>query len=101
MTESAELETFSEVKAHANRVDWMKGMEDEMKLLYDNHTYELEILPKGKRALKNNWVYKIKHEEGSNKPRFKASPHSVQAGSKTHLSGKRNRSVQQDQHSGS
>ena len=29
-------------------------------------------LPKGKRALKNWWIYKLKQEENSFKPRYKA-----------------------------
>lgn len=53
------------MKAHVNRVDWMKAMQDEMKSLHDNHTYELTTFLKGKKILKNKWVYKIKYEEGS------------------------------------
>ena len=29
-------------------------------------------LPKGKRALKNKWVYKLKTEEQNSQPRYKA-----------------------------
>ncbi|CAL1371306.1 unnamed protein product [Linum trigynum] len=47
-------------------------MKDEMDSLYENKTFELVKLPKGKRALKNNWVFKIKHDEHNRQPRFKA-----------------------------
>ena len=47
-------------------------MQDEMQSLHENHTYELVKLPKGRRALKNKWVYRIKFEDGSSKPRYKA-----------------------------
>ena len=47
-------------------------MQEEMKSLHENLTYELVKLPKGKRALKNKWVYRIKMEEQSTKPRYKA-----------------------------
>lgn len=70
--ENGESETFSEVKAHVNGMDWMMAIQDEMKSLHNNQTYELAILLKGKRALKNKWVYLIKHEEGSTKPGYKA-----------------------------
>ena len=30
---------------------WLDAMQDEMKSLHDNHTYDLVKLPKGKRAL--------------------------------------------------
>ena len=47
-------------------------MQDEMKSLYENKTFELVKLPAGKRALKNKWVFRIKQEEHSLQPRFKA-----------------------------
>lgn len=72
MIENDELETFGEVKAHVNRLYWMRVMQDKMKSLYDNHTYELVTLLKGKKTLNNKWVYKMKHEEGSSKLRYKA-----------------------------
>ena len=50
----------------------MKAMQDEIKFLHDNHTYELVNLRKGKRVLKNKWVYRIKHEENNTQPRYKA-----------------------------
>ena len=37
-------------------------MQEEMKLLNENHTYNLVKLPKAKEALKNKWVYKLKTE---------------------------------------
>ena len=43
-----------------------------MRSLHKNETFELVKLPKGKRALKNKWVFRIKHEEHSPQPRFKA-----------------------------
>jgi len=47
-------------------------MQDEMQSLHDNHTYELMKLPKGKRASKNKWVYRLKYEDRSSNPRYKA-----------------------------
>ena len=35
-------------------------MQDAMDSQHENHTYELTELPKGKRALRNKWVYKLK-----------------------------------------
>ncbi|GJZ45421.1 putative RNA-directed DNA polymerase [Tanacetum coccineum] len=45
---------------------------NEMKSLYENNTFELTKLPKGKRALKNKWVYKLKNAEYTPRPRYKA-----------------------------
>ncbi|CAL2226287.1 unnamed protein product [Prunus armeniaca] len=47
-------------------------MHEEMQSLHENHTYDLVNLPKGRRALKNKWVYRPKTEENNSKPRFKA-----------------------------
>nr|GFD19733.1 retrovirus-related Pol polyprotein from transposon TNT 1-94 [Tanacetum cinerariifolium] len=43
-----------------------------MNSLHENNTFELVKLPKGKRALKNKWVYKLKTEEHTSRPRYKA-----------------------------
>jgi ATP-binding cassette subfamily B (MDR/TAP) protein 1 len=43
-----------------------------MQSLHENLKYKLVALPKGKRALKNKWVYKLKTEENNSRPRYKA-----------------------------
>ena len=43
-----------------NKKEWKSAMQEEMDFLHKNHTYELMKLPKGKKVLKNNWVYRIK-----------------------------------------
>jgi ATP-binding cassette subfamily B (MDR/TAP) protein 1 len=43
-----------------------------MKSLHENHTFELVKLPKGKRALKNKWVFRLKIDEHCSRPRYKA-----------------------------
>ncbi|CAM8895692.1 unnamed protein product [Rhodiola kirilowii] len=46
-------------------------MDDEMKSLLANETWELVELPRGKKALHNKWVYRIKEEANGSK-RYKA-----------------------------
>ncbi|CAL1369479.1 unnamed protein product [Linum trigynum] len=58
--------------SHEDKEAWNKAMQEEMKSLQENHTYDLMKLPKGKISLKNKWVYKLKTEETSSKPRFRA-----------------------------
>ncbi|PKI46443.1 hypothetical protein CRG98_033141 [Punica granatum] len=50
---------------------WELVMEDEMNSLMSNSTWELVELPKGKKALHNKWVYRIKEEADGSK-RYKA-----------------------------
>ena len=47
-------------------------MQDEMKSLHDNHTYDLVKLPKGKRSLENKWIFKMKQDANSTFPKYKA-----------------------------
>ena len=47
-------------------------MEEEMDSLKKNFTYDLVKFPEGKKALKNKWVFKIKHDEPSGQSRYKA-----------------------------
>ena len=47
-------------------------MQEEIKSLHDNKTWDLVEWPKGRKDLKSKWVYWIKHEGKENKQGFKA-----------------------------
>ena len=47
-------------------------MQEEMDSLLHNHTYDLVARPKVRTVLRNKWVYKVKEEEKSSQPRYKA-----------------------------
>ena len=47
-------------------------MKEEMQSLIENQTYDLVELPKGRKALRNKWVLKLKNEENNPNPRYKA-----------------------------
>jgi hypothetical protein len=53
VTDGGELECFDEAMSHEKKSEWLKAMEEKMKSLHENHTFELVKLPKGKRALTN------------------------------------------------
>lgn len=72
VTDGGEPETYDEAMSHVHREKWYDAMQDEMKSLHENHTFELMELPKGKRALKNKWVYRLKCDDTSSQPRYKA-----------------------------
>ncbi|RDX94527.1 hypothetical protein CR513_23084, partial [Mucuna pruriens] len=54
------------------RQKWLDTMQDEIKSLHDNHTYDLVKLPKGKKVLENRWIYRVKQESNSTSRRYKA-----------------------------
>ncbi|KAM1056289.1 hypothetical protein ACFX14_029654 [Malus domestica] len=70
LTNYGEPETYEEARAHNDSDKWMKAMESEMDSLLKNDTYELVELPKGRKALKNKWVFKLKRDD--NMTRYKA-----------------------------
>lgn len=70
LTDGGEPENFQEAMSNDQKGKWLSAMQEELKSLLENHTYELVKLPKGKRALKNKWVYRLKIEEYSH-PRYK------------------------------
>jgi len=58
--------------ADSHKVEWMKVIQEDMKSLHKNHTYDLVELLKRRKALRNKWVYRLKNEENSPRPRYKA-----------------------------
>ncbi|CAL9017851.1 unnamed protein product [Prunus brigantina] len=57
LTDGGEPECYKEALTHDQHDEWLKAMHEEMQSLHENHTYDLVNLPKGRRALKNKWVY--------------------------------------------
>ncbi|GJT46799.1 retrovirus-related pol polyprotein from transposon TNT 1-94 [Tanacetum coccineum] len=72
LTDGGELECYAEAIEDEHKKEWFEAMEYEMNSLHKNDTFELVKLPKGKRALENKWVYKLKTEEHTSRPRYKA-----------------------------
>ena len=64
-TDEGEPEYFEEAISHWHKSECVKAMQEEMKSLNKNHTYNLVKLPKGKRVSKNKWVYRLKTENNS------------------------------------
>ncbi|KAK9914377.1 hypothetical protein M0R45_038160 [Rubus argutus] len=72
MTSDGEPEKFEEAITHKDSDKWMMAMQSEMESLLKNGTYELVKLPKGRKALKNKWVFKLKKDENQQLTKFKA-----------------------------
>jgi hypothetical protein len=72
MTDVGEPSCYEEAVSDEHKNEWSETMQDEMKSLYENDTFELVSLPKGKKVLKNKSVYRVKIEDHSSDPRYKA-----------------------------
>src|ERR1043165_6788236 len=56
-----------------NKIEWLKAMDDEMKSLHDNDTWELIKKPAGARLVNCKWTFKVKEGiEGVTSKRYKA-----------------------------
>ena len=71
LTDGGEPSCYEEALSDQHKDQWLDAMHDEINSLYENSTFELVNLPKGKKALKNKWVYRLKTEENSSHPRYK------------------------------
>ena len=72
LTDEGEPNCFQEACKVEHSKEWKKAMEEKMNSLLENKTWELVNLPKGRKALQNKWVYRIKHEGDKKKERYKA-----------------------------
>lgn len=54
------------------KADWHAAMNEELKSLEENRTWDLVTLPEGKRALNCKWVLRKKTDEKGNLEKFKA-----------------------------
>ncbi|KAH9701426.1 hypothetical protein KPL71_024990 [Citrus sinensis] len=62
LTEDEEPSTFHEALNSSDVALWMTAMQEEIKALHKNKTWELVPLPHGRKAIGNKWVYKIKRD---------------------------------------
>ena len=72
LTNYGEPECYQEVVECEDKEEWLAAKRDEMNFLLVNHTYDLVSLPKGRKAFKCKWVFKLRTQENSSKPKYKA-----------------------------
>ena len=51
---------------------WMAIMQEEIEDLHKSQTWELVALPKGRKAIGNKWIYKIKRDDNDQVERYRA-----------------------------
>ena len=62
LTNEGEPKTYQEAILHKSKKEWVKAMQEKVRSLLKNHTYDLVKLPQGKKSLRNKWVYRLKTE---------------------------------------
>lgn len=68
----SEPQTYNQAVSGNDRENWILAMEEEMKSLHENGTWELTDLPENKKPIGCKWVYKIKTNENGVVTRYKA-----------------------------
>ena len=63
LTDGGEPETYQAAILHESKKKRVKSIQEEVRSLLENHTYDLVKLPQGKKALRNKWVYILKTEK--------------------------------------
>ena len=71
LIDGGEQETYQEVILHEGKKECVKVMQEEVRSLLENHTYDFVKLPQGKKALRNKWVYRLKTENNGSQLRYK------------------------------
>ncbi|KAH9647728.1 hypothetical protein KPL70_025300 [Citrus sinensis] len=67
-----EPSTFHEALNSSDIALWMTAMQEEIEALHKNKTWELVPLPRGRKAIGNKWVYKIKRDGNNQVERYRA-----------------------------
>lgn len=67
-----EPRSFREAMISPKKVEWKMAMEEEIRSLIENQTWELVVLPPGKKTIGCKWIYKMKTDENGKIVRYKA-----------------------------
>ena len=67
-----EPKTLKQAMSCVDADKWKKAMEDEIKSINQNKTWDLVKLPKNKRAIGCKWVYKLKRDDNGQVCSYKA-----------------------------
>lgn len=60
--------------SHEDNNNWLRVVQDEMNFFFSfflNETYKWEQLPKGRKTLKNKWVFKLKRDNSRKLMKYK------------------------------
>ena len=68
----SEPNSYSEAKVSENSQEWQSAMDEEMKSLAENNTWELVDKPDNRMVIDNRWVYRVKTNLDGTVDKFKA-----------------------------
>ncbi|KAH9651797.1 Integrase catalytic domain-containing protein [Citrus sinensis] len=72
LIEDGEPSTFHEALNSSDVALWITAMQEAIEALHKNKTWELVPVPRGRKAIGNKWVYKIKRDGNEQVERYRA-----------------------------
>ena len=72
INDEVEPHSFSEAIRGDSREHWIRAMQNEITSLKENQTWNLERLPRGRKAIPCKWIFKIKRNPDGSISKYKA-----------------------------
>ena len=63
---------YEEAMMSPDSAKWLEAMKSEMGSMYENKVWTLEVLPEGRKAIQNKWIFKRKTDADGNVTVYKA-----------------------------
>ncbi len=67
-----EPQSIREIESRSDAQQWHQAIQEELKSLDENKTWDLVDLPKGQRMVKTKWIFKVKRDSDGKVSRYKA-----------------------------
>jgi len=72
LLDNNEPASYGEAMMGPDSEKWLEAMKSEMGSMYENKVWTLEVLPEGRKAIQNKWIFKRKTDADGNVTVYKA-----------------------------
>ena len=72
LLDNGEPSNYEEAMAGPDSNKWLEAMKSEIGSMYENKVWTLEVLPEGRKAIQNKWIFKKKTDADGNVTVYKA-----------------------------
>ena len=72
LLDNNEPANYEEVMVGPDSNKWLEAMKSEIGSMYENKVWTLEVLPEGRKAIQNKWIFKKKTDADNNVTVYKA-----------------------------
>ena len=66
-----EPKTFKDVMNSPQKNEWFQAMQEELKCIEDNNTWNLTDLPRDRKSVGSKWVLKLKRDDKDNVAQYR------------------------------